>query len=1762
MFLKRFLQIILVSVFCTTNFYSFAQTPAANPNLSPTCPMNIIFIMDESGSIAGFGSGTTNITASVRNAASGVLNSLVGTNARVAIVEFNTRARRALVNGSTAYQTIDASSVAHFLNYINDNNTSPEDTHYDPEDYLGNTQNAFTNWEDALEKAKAINTAEGVAQLILFFTDGVPTAYNNSSGGVSQGSTAAIKTTSLNEAIGAANLVKGQGSHIFVVGVPNPILPEANVKGISGADRYPDLQANFNLGDYSISSSQTLQNDLTRIGQLICRSDLRLAKSINAQTTCAGSNVTFTLTLTNDGALNATGVVVKDFLPNGYSYTSNNGGASYAAGTITWNASSINYLQIKTLQINATVNASGDYKNVAEVTASDQTDGDSSPNNGVTTEDDYASVTLTSFLNCDDGNPCTEDGCANGICTYSGGNCNDNNPCTEDACINGECVNTPKVCDDNNACTNNSCVNGNCIYPPINCSDGDNCTVDACANGVCSHTPFSCDDSNPCTIDICAGVGCRSVAINCNDRNACTIDVCVNGICQNTLINCDDADFCTTDGCFSGGCFHNPIPGCANPCDTANCFDGDSCTIDLCVNGTCFYTPLDCNDNNQNTIDECYQGQCIHICNDNNPCTIDTIINGVCTTIPLCNDNNSCTADACVNGVCSNIPIDCDDGIAGTVDACENGTCTHTCDDQNPCTGDVLDNETCVFTLNICNDNNPCTVDACMNGICSNTPIICDDGNPNTTDICVDGICVNTPVDCSDNDACTVDALVSGNCIHTPLNCDDADFCTTDACVSGNCVHTPNPCTDADLCTTDGCVNGSCTHEQINCDDNDPVTIDACVNGVCIHTPLVCGDDTLKIIFVMDESGSIVGSGAGTTNISAQVRSAAAGILNALSETGAHVAIVEFSTTARRAAVGGSTSFQPVNVQSINYFLDYIYDVNSTPDINHYDPEDYLTTQSNTFTNWEDALQEVQVVNSAEGPAPLVLFFTDGLPTAYNTGSGIITGTTAATTAQALSKADAAAAGVEAQGSHIFVVGVPNPVLPELNVQAISGSKRYPDIEPVFTSADYSISSSQTLVNDLTQIGLLLCRTDIRLTKTANVTSTCNGSTVVFTVAASNNGLEEASGVEVKDYLPNGYTFVSHNGGASATEAGGVITWNVGALGSFQTKALQITAIVNASGNYKNTAQVTACDQPDADSTPNNDDGDQSEDDEASATILVDCDCNLKVSSLTLMWECTLGEIGNLFDGKVINRDTVCRFNIRADLCQLPVGSVKFVMNGSAKIENTGPFAYFGDQPAGCYKAWIPNPGNYTLVVTAYSRANATGAAGIPLTVHFTVVAGQSNAACLAAPTVDCAGKVNGTASLDGCGICSGGISGHVANSDKDNCGVCFGNNSTCCTSDAGCNDNNLCTLDKCLSGNCFFTAPNIDDGNACTQDLCNAQTGVVSHTPLNCNDNNSCTADNCDTQTGCAYITQPGCCQTAAECNDNNPCTVDACSSNECTHTGGGGSGSPSYLKVVNPSASYRKTRIGYSSTGLFSPKLNVVAGGNNQLCITLKDKSGTAQWNKIKVKPQGASSPIIYLGSYVPANPGSNYFTVCIPLSVFTANNFTQLTNIEFQLNNAAAFEIHIQKIEFTGGTTPFLWFGDQKTDNFHDGTTGSSSELITTTIVGQPCGTPKLSGEELNIVENFIPDSEEAALHAYPNPFSDGVMISFSTPSSERVKLEIVSMEGKRIAVLFDGTAEENVLQQTEFHAGELANGMYFYRLITESGKTYNRKLLLMK
>ncbi|MCA9096854.1 MAG: DUF11 domain-containing protein, partial [Planctomycetaceae bacterium] len=130
---------------------------------------------------------------------------------------------------------------------------------------------------------------------------------------------------------------------------------------------------------------------------LAATADLELSQTVNAPNPGLGSTVTFTVTLLNNGPNTTTGITVANAAPaglTGVTFTPSDG--TYSAGV--WSIANLQENTSATLTITGTVVTAGNnVTNVAEVTASGKPDPDSTPNNGVTSEDDY--TTLTQHIN-------------------------------------------------------------------------------------------------------------------------------------------------------------------------------------------------------------------------------------------------------------------------------------------------------------------------------------------------------------------------------------------------------------------------------------------------------------------------------------------------------------------------------------------------------------------------------------------------------------------------------------------------------------------------------------------------------------------------------------------------------------------------------------------------------------------------------------------------------------------------------------------------------------------------------------------------------------------------------------------------------------------------------------------------------------------------------------------------------------------------------------------------------------------------------------------------------------------------------------------------------------------------------------------------------------------------------------------------------------------------------------------------------------------
>ena len=131
---------------------------------------------------------------------------------------------------------------------------------------------------------------------------------------------------------------------------------------------------------------------------------------------------------------------------------------------------------------------------------------------------------------------------------------------------------------------------------------------------------------------------------------------------------------------------------------------------------------------------------------------------------------------------------------------------------------------------------------------------------------------------------------------------------------------------------------------------------------------------------------------------------------------------------------------------------------------------------------------------------------------------------------------------------------------------------------------------------------------DLSLTKAVDNHTPDVGSNVTFTLTLSSDGPSQATNITVTDVVPSGLSYVASSitGGDVRDDSDptvGGLTWTVNTLnsGANTTLTFQATVTGPAASSITNSAEVTAADQADPDSTPGN--GLAAEDDQDSASM-------------------------------------------------------------------------------------------------------------------------------------------------------------------------------------------------------------------------------------------------------------------------------------------------------------------------------------------------------------------------------------------------------------------------------------------------------------------------------------------------------------------------------------------------------------------------------
>ena len=258
------------------------ETPITNPDLPQACGLNVLMILDESGSIG-------NNANNVRSAFKAFTAAMKNTSSSMAVAEFSKVARLPAIGSFApgAYITITDQTKADLDAYV--------DTQYTPG---GNT-----NWEDGLRMGRSGSAFAPrpdftVPHLTVFITDGDPTRvirggrvtaqeYLNKVPLDDRETSDQGKNAASDAAIANANNLKSQDSHVLVVAVGNGVSSTSSLNRIieiSGPDVYPDSGNDFNISTddvYRERDFSRLQEALRKAAFQLCSPSVTIEKVVD-----------------------------------------------------------------------------------------------------------------------------------------------------------------------------------------------------------------------------------------------------------------------------------------------------------------------------------------------------------------------------------------------------------------------------------------------------------------------------------------------------------------------------------------------------------------------------------------------------------------------------------------------------------------------------------------------------------------------------------------------------------------------------------------------------------------------------------------------------------------------------------------------------------------------------------------------------------------------------------------------------------------------------------------------------------------------------------------------------------------------------------------------------------------------------------------------------------------------------------------------------------------------------------------------------------------------------------------------------------------------------------------------------------------------------------------------------------------------------------------------------------------------------------------
>jgi Mg-chelatase subunit ChlD len=819
-----------------------------NPTLSGSCGIDMLLVIDSSGSISS--SELTQMKTAYKQFVDAFLPN---TPTEIALVEFDTQASltRDYTNNSTLVKNAIDSAAS------------------------GGT----TNWQDALLIAKQqFDNRADKPDLFVFASDGNPNRIGNPA-------VIANESAAVAAAVVVANQIKLSGIRVITLGIGND-LDSDNMIAISSPDAL--YTSNFD----------TLAQTLAQIAEDLCGGTITVKKLIDG-TPAGGWNFSAAATggtpsppygLTDSG-----GFIVFDINITGISSSVNiteipkPGHALLGAKCHYSNQSPAGTLQgltMKDILLKRSDSIFCEFNNTArecetndDCNRLDDVCAEGVCNASYNCAQAYKPDTTLcrpAAGTCDNAEYCTGSGpsCPQDVFKPLSTPCEaDGQFCTVDHCNGaGTCVYWKAYdCSANNiaqiaTCFNNPDNNGKtfdwrnpftsaCNESSDSCTTGSSTVTHACADADASDGVFNYGGVRTCQAE-CDGAG-----VEC--QSGCTGNIFhSNGTCT---AGCT-CNFAQSENCdLKDGWYDNNCSTCWKYYDCKKCKDKEYRDY-YCSSQGCAYTvtntSLVCENMNEGQLcgidpysckDFCTRSQLKYTCQaglcspdgwaNTTSCSPNSCSGGVCDGCSQicgaqCDENSDCSASTCskyYNDTCSGLNLKEYDSDKIKDSTLVSNSVPNTCSGSCSCTSNPA---TCPA---------PPTNEYCVQGVCGaqcDSNDDCDDGNPSTTDTCLGDctcyheytpFCGNGQID-PPQETCELPSTGNNNyCPQSNSECSGRLYGARD--YYGNCKA---DCTCQQDPFTYSCVKGQCGAEcsaNADCDDQNPTTIDTCLGDcTCSHT--------------------------------------------------------------------------------------------------------------------------------------------------------------------------------------------------------------------------------------------------------------------------------------------------------------------------------------------------------------------------------------------------------------------------------------------------------------------------------------------------------------------------------------------------------------------------------------------------------------------------------------------------------------------------------------------------------------------------------------------------------------------------------------------------------------------------------------------------------------------------------------------------------------------------------------------------------------